>query len=102
MLQILSAFASYVEVPAAHLEDRSAVPPLAVAAGDRSHEVVRIHSGTEEPANAYAAVRYRDHWFWIDDGDWQTKRALSAVMFFFTLGETGGTDKLPQVTIPAQ
>ena len=40
--------------------------------------------------------------FWIDDSDWQTKRALSAVMFFFTLGETAGTDKLPQVTIPAQ
>jgi len=50
----------------------------------------------------YAAAFYRGYWFWIDDGDWQTKRALSAVMFFFTLGETGGTDKLPQVTIPTQ
>ena len=102
MLQILMAFASYVEVPAAHLEDRSAVPPLAGAAGERSHDVVQIHSGTEEPANAYAAVRYRDHWFWIDDGDWQTKRALTAVMFFFTLAETGAGENLPLVTIPAQ
>ena len=102
MLQILMAFASYVEVPAAHLEDRSAVPPLAVAAGERSNEVVQIHSGTEEPANAYAAVRYRDHWFWIDDGDWQTKRALTAVMFFFTLAGTGAGENLPLVTIPAQ
>jgi hypothetical protein len=64
--------------------------------------VARIHSGREQPADAYAAVFYRGYWFWVDDGDWQTKRALSAVMFFFTLGETGGTDKLPQVTIPAQ
>jgi hypothetical protein len=102
MLQILMAFASYVEVPAAHLEDRSAVPPLAVAAGERSNEVVQIHSGTEEPANAYAAVRYRDHWFWIDNGDWQTKRALTAVMFFFTLAGTGSGENLPLVTIPAQ
>ena len=102
MLQILTAFASYVEVPAAHLEDGSAVPPLAGAAGERSSDVVQIHSGTEEPANAYAAVRYRDHWFWIDDGDWQTKRALTAVMFFFTLAETGAGENLPLVTIPAQ
>ena len=102
MLQILMAFASYVEVPAAHLEDRSAVPPLAVAAGERSNDVVQIHSGTEEPANAYAAVRYRGHWFWIDDGDWQTKRALTAVMFFFTLADTGAGENLPLVTIPAQ
>ena len=102
MLQILTAFASYVEVPAAHLEDGSAVPPLAGAAGERSSDVVQIHSGTEEPANAYVAVRYRDHWFWIDNGDWQTKRALTAVMFFFTLADTGGGENLPLVTIPAQ
>jgi hypothetical protein len=102
MLQILTAFASYVEVPAAHLEDGSAVPPLAGAAGERSSDVVQIHSGTEEPANAYVAVRYRDHWFWIDNGDWQTKRALTAVMFFFTLAETGAGENLPLVTIPAQ
>ena len=102
MLQILSAFASYVDLPAAHLEDRSAVAPLEVAAGERSLEVVRIHSGTQEPANAYAAVRYRDHWFWIDNSDWQTKRALTAVMFFFTLAGTGTGENLPLVTIPAQ
>jgi hypothetical protein len=103
MLQILTAFASYVDVPAAHLEDRSAVPPqIAVPAGERSQGVVQIHSGAQEPANAYAAVRYREHWFWIDESDLQTKRALTAVMFFFTLAETGAGENLPLVTIPAQ
>ena len=53
-------------------------------------------------ANAFAAARYRDHWFWIDDSVWKTKRALTAVMFFFTLAETGSNDKLPLITIPAQ
>jgi len=102
MLQILAAFATYVEVPEAHVEDRSAVPALEGSAPGGRPDRIRIHSGTEEPANAYAAVRYRDHWFWVDNGDWQTKRALTAVMFFFTLAETGAGDKLPLVTIPAQ
>jgi hypothetical protein len=31
-----------------------------------------------------------------------TKRALTAVMFFFTLADTGSPDKLPLITIPAQ
>ena len=48
------------------------------------------------------AVRYRGYWFWIDDGDWKSKRALTAVMFFFTLAESGGEEKLPLITIPAQ
>ena len=65
-------------------------------------DVVRIHSGTEKPADAYAAVQYRDHWFWVDDGDWKTKRALTAVMFFFTLADTGVAERLPLITIPAQ
>ena len=45
---------------------------------------------------------YRNHWFWVDDGDWKTKRALTAVEFFFTLADTGATDELPLITIPAQ
>ena len=70
-------------------------PAFENAAPERPAGAVRIHSGKEKPADAFAAVRYRDYWFWIDDGDWQTKRALTAVMFFFTLAETGGNEKLP-------
>ena len=50
----------------------------------------------------FTAVRYHDYWFWIENGDLQTKRALTVVMFFFTLGDTGVDEKLPLVTIPAQ
>jgi len=103
MLQIMQAFASYLDVPEAHLKDHSALPAFKNSALEgRQEKVVRIHSGKEKPVNAYAAVRYRDHWFWIDEGDWQTKRALTAVMFFFTLAETGAPERLPLITIPAQ
>ena len=61
-----------------------------------------IHGGKDKPAAAFAAVHYHDYWYWVDDGDWQTKRALTAVMFFFTLADTGSSEKLPLVTIPAQ
>lgn len=46
--------------------------------------------------------RYRGYWFWVDNKDWQTKRTLTAIMFFFTLAEAGGGEKLPMITIPAQ
>jgi hypothetical protein len=102
MLQIMAAFASYLDVPEAHLKDRSAVPALGSSAPENRQDRVRIHSGKDKPAAAFAAVRYRDHWFWIDDGDWQTKRAITAVMFFFTLAETSAPGSLPLITIPAQ
>ncbi len=102
LLQIMAAFASYMDAPEAHLKDHSAVPAFENSSPESRGTMVRIHSGKDKPAHAFAAVRYRDHWFWIEDGDWQTKRALTAVMFFFTLAETGDTGKLPLITIPAQ
>jgi hypothetical protein len=102
MLQIMAAFASTIDVPAADLAARRAVPAFEGRAPENRPGGVRIHSGEERPERAFAAVRYGGHWFWIDDGDLQTKRALTAVMYFFTLAETGAGDKLPLVTIPAQ
>jgi hypothetical protein len=98
MLQILTAFASFVDVPQEHIDrqmTRAALPT-------EDQLVGRIRSGRERPESAYAAVEYRDHWFWVEDGDFSAKRALMAVMFFFTLAETGGAERLPLVTIPAQ
>jgi hypothetical protein len=100
MLQIMQAFASYVEVPEAHLKSGRAMPGFENAPLETQQD--RIHSAKSKPADAFAAVYYRDHWFWVDDSDWQTKRALTAVMFFFTLADTGTSEKLPLVTIPAQ
>jgi len=102
LLQIMAAFSSYLDVPEAHLKDHRAVPAFEHTPEQVRKAQVRIYSGKAKPAEAFTAVHYRDHWFWIDDGDWQTKRALTAVMFFFTLSETGGNEKLPLVTIPAQ
>ena len=101
MLQILQAFASYVDVPEQHAKGKIAAPILDYAAGG-GQEVGRIRSGLARPESAYVAVQYRGHWFWVEDGDWATKRALTAVMFFFTLADTGSPDKLPLITIPAQ
>jgi hypothetical protein len=102
MLQIMGAFASYLDVPEAHVKDHSAMPSFDNESAESRKQKVRIYSGNTKPANAFAKVYYRDHWYWVDDGDWRTKRALTAVMFFFTLADTGSAEKLPLVTIPAQ
>lgn len=96
MIQILLAFASYVDVPEDHVREGRAIPGLKTGKNP-----LLIHSGKNRPADTFGAVHYRDYWFWIDDRDWQSKRALSIIMFFFTLTETGGSENLPVLTIPA-
>jgi hypothetical protein len=103
MLQIMQAFASYVEVPDTHLQEGSVWPSGETApAAKRRTAGVWIYSGKEKPAEAFVAVRYRDYWFWVDHGDLQTKRALTVVVFFFTLAEGAEAERLPLITIPAQ
>ncbi len=99
MLQIMSAFASYADVPEEDLKDGRALP---VPVGSGTSEGAKIASSKEKPANAFAAVHYHDHSFWIDDRDLRSKRALTAVMFFFTMAQTGGNEQLPLIAIPAQ
>jgi hypothetical protein len=48
------------------------------------------------------AVQYRDHWFWIEDGDLKSKRTFAFMMMLFTLSDSGGKENLPLITIPAQ
>jgi hypothetical protein len=101
MLQILGAFASYVEVPEAHLKEGLAAPAFERESATQ-RTVGRIRSGSARPETSYVAVQYQGQWFWVDGSDWQAKRALTAVMFFFTLADTGDPERLPLVTIPAQ
>jgi hypothetical protein len=99
MMQILQAFSSYVDVPDEDVRQRHAT---ASAPPPDHPDVGRIRSGATKPERAYVAVRYAGHWFWIDDADLLTKRALSALMLMFTLADTGPAERLPLITIPAQ
>ncbi len=97
LLQVMGGMGAGVDVPAAHLADGRAVP--APPAGEVEASM-RVRSSAEEPEDAFVAVSYRDHWFWIEDTDWRSKRAFALVMFLFTLAEGAGTVQAPVLTIP--
>ena len=66
----------------------------------RMQLLVRITSSTEEPEDAFVAVRYRDHWYSIDDRDFKSKSVFTFVMILFSLRESGDNANLPVITIP--
>lgn len=104
ILEIIIDLASYIDVPNVHVEEKRVNPTQVEedAPGISLSPLIRIHSSREKPADAFVAVPYRDHWFWIDDRDLPSKRMFSFLMFIFTLVEkTGGKEGAPIVTIPA-
>jgi hypothetical protein len=102
MVQIMGAFASYTDVPEQDVKEGRALPSLSSTNSVVTSAPVQIKCSKENPADAFAAVHYHNHWFWVDDRDWRTKRAFTAIMFLFTMTENSGNEQLPLITIPAQ
>jgi len=102
--ELLQNAAVQVEVPPEDVENHRAIPGFSTG-----HDVpgvipmIRIHSSKSKPSNAFVTVNYRDTWFFIDDGDLASKRALAELMELFTMADTGrkGSEQ-PVVTIPAR
>lgn len=103
MLGVLLEVAGGIEVPDADVSAGRAGPSTrrADAPDPRDRPLVHIYSGAKPPAIAYAAVRYRDTWYWIRDDDLASKRVFTFLMMFFSLAETGVAPQAPVVTIPA-
>ena len=101
IIEILTDISSTVEVPAEHVAEKR-VPPTMESEGEGiKGPMIRILCPTAKPDDAFAAVPYRDRWFWIDDRDYRSKRLFSFLMFVMTLTETGGKEGAPIVTINA-
>lgn len=103
VLEIITDLSSYIDVPAASVEQKRTFPSPAPESvnGAAVPTLMRIVSSSQKPADAFAAVPYGPDWYWIDDKDFASKRLFSFIMFLFTLTETGDKQGAPIVTIPA-
>jgi hypothetical protein len=64
--------------------------------------LLRVRCSQQKPDDAFVAIQYRNHWFWVDDRDWNSKRTLTTMLFLFTLSNTGVQENAPVLTIPTQ
>jgi len=70
-MQILGVMSSFIRIPEEHVRDGRAFPAPTPAAG--VPPIMAIASGPTRPDGAFAAVQYRDLWFWVDDRDLRSK-----------------------------
>ncbi|MDZ4163591.1 MAG: hypothetical protein U1C55_00520 [Smithellaceae bacterium] len=103
MMHILAFMAARVEVPEKDMSEKRASPGIREATGKAGREGgFLVNSSDREPQDASVSVKYRNHWFWVDDRDLVSKRAISFIVLIFSLADTGKQESLPQITIPAQ
>ena len=103
MMEILAEASAGVEVPASDIGEGRAVKveKLEGASDSVPRFAIRVRSCSSKPeaTDAFAAVHYSDHWFWVDDRDVPSKRGLAFLMILFTLIESGNPAAPPALTI---
>jgi hypothetical protein len=96
LIQILRAA---VEIPKEHADAQLPVcyPRMGLAGKD-----IRIHASKDEPKHAAVAVKYRGHWFYVDETDRPTKLFYAAVRTLWSISISGAADQRapPLLTIP--
>jgi hypothetical protein len=103
LLQIMVALATQIDVPPEHVEGGLTVPSLIIPDSEEAkmRQLIKVHTTSDKPEKAFVSINYRDNWFWIDDGDFSSKRVFTFLMILFSLTESGGQEGLPLITIPA-
>ena len=103
MLQLMIEIATQIEVPPEHIEQKRTIPTEIEPDSEEKKigYLTYIHSSIDRPEDAFVKIKFKDHWFWIDDRDFLSKRTFTFLMTIFSLTETGGKEGLPLVTIPA-
>jgi hypothetical protein len=106
ILGVMTFLAQLVEVPPEHLrqglahetrgKDGSRFDWNEIANG-----MFRIHSSKTKPSRTFLEVYYRDHWFYIDDADIESKSTYTLLAQLFSLqSASGGQVQAPVLTIP--
>jgi hypothetical protein len=108
--QVFLYLTNGVEVPADHFKCGLVQPTMnsegqVMDSRDVTDGLFQIHCcrGRKPPPCAYVAVKYRDHWFYIDDRDHASKESFSLVLLLSRLdfkrqrivGDEGPTLTLP-------
>jgi hypothetical protein len=97
MLEMMLELGADIQVPAEHLRDGR----VAATSGGPGGELIHILSQKDPPEEPYTAVRFDDHWFFVDRRDLDSKRLMSFLLVLLSLAESGRESAAPLVTIGA-
>lgn len=61
----------------------------------------KVHSSREPPQAAFARVRHRGYWFYIEDSDRESKTTFSLLTFLFSMQASSGAGRGPVLTLSA-
>ncbi len=102
LLALMGFLSRGVEIPTEHIDEKRVEEiTLHVDAEFRSLLCpLIIHSKVERPSDASIAMRYRDHWFYINQSDHMSNQAFSLLTYLFQMQAPQAQTLGPMITVP--
>ena len=64
------------------------------------HELLAVKESLFRPSNAFISVKYRQHWFYIDECDLASKRTFALLVQLYNLNAIAPKNRGPILTLP--
>lgn len=101
LMAIMSYLSRGIEVPEMDQENGLVVKlPKDVLDEIAKRVPLRVYSQKDKPEDPYVAVRYRNHWFYIDHSDIKSKRTFATIQVLFQLQAPSTGAAAPLLTLP--
>lgn len=97
-LQILYAVAATIDVP---IDDVAAGLTRRTITDDpeSGRPTLAIRSGASDPGATHTKTSYKGRWFWIENDDFESKRAFGFLLLILTLTDRGASQQAPLLTV---
>ena len=103
ILTMMGFLAHGVEVPEAHMQEKFVEQDTEAANIENNDFFIplNVHSSEKKPDDAFVAVKYQGHWFYIELTDHISKQAFSMLTYLYMLQAPLAPGGMPLITIPA-
>lgn len=98
---VLQDISLEVDIPPEDIEAGAATAGIPLTSRAAGWRLLQIRSGNTQPKTAAVAVKYRGHWFWIDETDIRSKQVFTSILILFNMAGTEKALLAPVITVPA-
>ena len=95
IMEMLSNISWYIEVPEAHITEGRTLSTFL----PEDPDLIHIRVADAKPANAFKAIEYRGHWYYIDDRDVNSKNTFTVMQILMSLAQQGSGSVGPLISI---
>ena len=104
LITLMGFLSRGIEVPEAHAQEGRALPMASLSEADDPSflSLMKVSSSSEQPVEAFVAVRYQNYWFYIPHSDQQSKQAFTLLTYLFQMQALPeAPSAAPVITVPA-